>query len=144
MNLRLLTVFVLSAYDFANHKDFHEMHLIDEGLKQSFLTNSDDMIYTSFDREGTAVINLTSKKYKLKVMDSFLFKANEDGNMEAYFMVEVCNDDELLHKVEKTYKEFNSFQTELDYSLRGSGIQAPALNNDLFDSLMPSSDDLFK
>lgn len=119
------------------------MHLVDE-LNQSFLSHADEMIYTNFEREQSALINLAPKSYKLRVMDSFLFKTNEDGDMEAYFMVEVSTDGEVLTKVEKTYKEFSSFQIELDYSLRGTGVEAPTLNNELFDSLMPSSDELFK
>lgn len=65
--------------------------------------------------------------------------------MDSYFIVEVSNEKgKPISKVEKTYGEFENFKSELDFSLRGTNLTSPELNNNLLDSLMPTGDSLFR
>lgn len=77
-------------------------------------------------------------------MDKYVFKTGENGQMDSYFIVEVYNNNKRISKVEKTYGEFENFKSELDFSLRGANLKVPALNDNLLDSLLPTTDSLFR
>ncbi len=47
--------------------------------------------------------------------------------------------------MEKSYQDFKGFAASLEYNLREKGIRAPKLNsNNMFETLMASSDEMFK
>lgn len=140
---RVILVFILSAYDSANHQDFHEMYIIDGGNLSSSMIQQG--LHSSRNR---AVSNISSNKsdaFKIKILDQIINKPDPLTEIETqFFIVEVFSDRKRVAKVEKSYPDFKAFEVELEYGLRGMGIEAPKLEEGVMDKLMPSTDSMFK
>ena len=145
---RSLTVFILYAYDYENHKDFHGLSVIDEnlGLTQNLMLSPEvsKMHNTSTMLGKTTVLEASPLTFLIEVMDQFLNKINPDGEFETYFIVQIKLEGQKIIDLEKTYRQFCAFRNELEFSLRGSGLNAPPLDSEFLNNLMPSSDELFK
>jgi hypothetical protein len=137
-----MLVFVLCAYDSANHQDFHENYVADEGnLSQSMLQGN---IHTNRNRTMSH-ISFHERTFKLKLMDQIVSKKDDSGNESYYFMIEVQSAGMIISKVEKSYADIQSLEVALEYGLRGTGIDPPKLGQaDIMDQLIANSGALFK
>jgi hypothetical protein len=144
--LRFMIVFMLCAYDFANHKDFHGMYVVEENQLLNGLM--EENLYTERKRHDSFISSAgaSSDDIKIRVLDRMVSKVDERTYQEEnYFELEVLIGKKRLHKLEKSYNDFKAFEQSLGYGIRDSGIEAPKLeDDDLFGKLMANSNDLFK
>lgn len=101
--LRFMIVFMLFAYDYANHKDFHGMYVVDENQLLNGLM--DENLYTNKRHDSfISSVGTGPEDIKIKMLDRML--SMEEGK---YFEFEVLLGSKRLHKVEKRYKDFKAF-----------------------------------
>ena len=74
--LRFMIVFMLCAYDFANHKDFHGMYVVDE--EQLLNGLMDENLYTRKRNDSMiSSVGTNPEDIKIKVLDRIMYKIDE-------------------------------------------------------------------
>ena len=107
---RFMIVFMLSAYDYANHNDFHGMQIVDEN--QILNGYMDENLYTRKRNDSLmSSVGHTAFDIKINMRDRIVSKIDERTMEEdTYFEFEVLVSKKRLHKLEKRYKDFKAFE----------------------------------
>lgn len=138
-----MIVFILCAYDYGNHLDFHELYITDGGNLSSSMIQQG---LHSFRKR--AVSNISTNKpdsIKIKIMDQIINKIDPKTEIDnQFFIVEIYSGRKKIAKIEKSYSDFKAFEVEMEYGLRGMGIEAPKLEEGVMEKLMPSTESMFK
>lgn len=144
MLIRTGIIGMLIIYDLAQHNDFHQMYIADEGNLEDSLLKKMGVDFKSRLRK-VSVCSERPDSYRIKVDEKIVLKKRGNGIMDRFFIVNVYSSSrEFISCVEKTYDDFKAFRNSLEYQLRESGIKPPELEKGIFDVLMPSSDEIFK
>ena len=142
---RFILLFIIFAYDFANHEDFHERYINEDSrLSNSLLV---DNLHSSRYKSYSLIDPFSQDNFQLKVLDQFISRVSQStGESINYFVVEVLFERKNINTVEKSYKDFKAFEVAMEYALRGTGIKAPKLATaeSILDKLGPSNDVLFR